>query len=47
MKSGPWLEAALGTVPCPRGGIRPSHVPAWMFCACVLGANPIIGFEVN
>lgn len=47
MKSWPWLEVVLGTVPCPRGGIRPSHMPAWMFPACALGAKPIIRFEVK
>ena len=47
MKSWPRLEAAPGAVPRPCGGIRPSHVPAWMFPAYALGAKPIIRFEVK
>lgn len=31
------MEAVLGTVPHPRGGIKPFHVPAWMFLLVHLG----------
>lgn len=47
MKLWPWLEAAPGTMSRPRGGIRLSHVPAWMFPALALGAKPIIRFEIK